>query len=232
MYKASAVSQPQQYALPAPKTSVFLICDIQDQYGPNMPNIKQILASAKLLISLAHHLKMPVIATEQYPKVFGHTYAELLKITDNIRVIEKTKFSMNVDGVVDLLKGLKQAQGVSKHIILCGFDAHICILQTALDFLVMGYNVHVCVDAIGSQRSEDMEVAIRRLDNAGVSITTTESLAYQLLRDARHESFKDVQPLIKQHLSDLKLIDQGKEPLPIKSDDVYFVDKKDNTNQS
>jgi len=197
--------------MPIAKYTVLFLCDIQEKYGANIPNIQKVVAGAKLLSLTANHLQIPIIATEQNPQSFGRIYEELAQ-SDNCRIIEKTKFSMIVDEVTAYLKELKQCQGVSKNVILCGLDAHICVFQTALDLLALGFNVHVCVDAIGSQREQDKQMALMRLERAGVCLTSSESVIFQLLRDAKHEKFKSIQPLIKQYQLDIKAINSGKDP--------------------
>ena len=150
-------------------------------------------------------LDIPVIATEQYPKAFGKTREELSK--PKTIIFEKTKFSMITDEVDNELKKIGLADD-RNDIILTGAEAHICILQTTLDLLKRGYNVHLCVDAIDSQRSTDKEIAMQRLSQSGAILTTTESVLFQLLGDAKHEKFKATQQFVKQHIDDIKKLDE------------------------
>ena len=108
-------------------------------------------------------LDIPVIATEQYPKAFGKTRDELCK--PKTMIFEKTKFSMIIDDVDKKLNEMNDR----KDIILTGIEGHICVLQTALDLLKKGYNVHLCVDAIDSQRSIDKDIAMQRLNASGAT---------------------------------------------------------------
>ena len=90
---------------------------------------------------------------------------------------------------------------------MTGGEGHICILQTTLDLLKRGYAVHLCVDAIDSQRAEDKEIAMNRLMQSGAVLTTSESVLFQLLGDAKHSKFKDTQGFVKQHIDDIKRIE-------------------------
>lgn len=52
-------------------------------------------------------------------------------------------------------------------VMLLGIEAHVCVLQTTLDLLEKGYEVHLLVDGISSQRPHDRAVALHRLSNSG-----------------------------------------------------------------
>lgn len=87
------------------------------------------------------------------------------------------------------------AEGPS--VVLFGIEAHVCVQQTALDLLRMGYDVHVVADGTSSQNESDRAFAFERLRQCGAFITTYESVLFQLLGDAKHPHFKLVQPIFK-----------------------------------
>ena len=148
-----------------------------------------------------------VQTAEQYPKAFGTTRPELAK--EKTMIFEKTKFSMITDEVNNKLK---EIGGLTERndIILTGIEGHICVLQTTLDLLKMGYNVHLCVDAIDSQREIDKDIAMKRLNQSGAILTTSESVLFQLLGDAKHSKFKETQKFVKEHIDDIKKIEEDK----------------------
>ena len=76
--------------------------------------------------------------------------------TNNGKIFEKYKFSMCIDEVNRELKSL----GNIENIILTGIETHVCVLQTCFDLIDKGYNIHLCVDAIGSQREIDKKTAV------------------------------------------------------------------------
>ena len=61
------------------------------------------------------------------------------------------------------------------------FQSHICILQSALDLVERGYDVHVLADGVSSCNKEEIPFAFARMRQAGVQVTTSESAAYQLM---------------------------------------------------
>ena len=82
-------------------------------------------------------------------------------------------------------------------IILAGMEAHVCVLQTALDLHATGMQVFVVEDAVCSRRMRNKTNALARLRQAGVIVTNAESLLFEWLRDARHEHFKKISELIR-----------------------------------
>lgn len=161
------------------------------------------VCSSKFLMNCSFALDIPVIATEQYPKAFGKTREELAK--PKTMIFEKTKFSMITEEVEAKLKEIGGGQERTD-VILTGAEGHICVLQTTLDLLRRGYTVHLCVDAIDSQRSIDKEIAMQRLMQSGAVLTTSESVLFQILGDAKHPKFKETQSIVKQHIDDIKRI--------------------------
>merc|ERR1719295_298196 len=200
---AAVANMNRLLVTPTIKSSILFMCDIQTKFGKFLPNIERVVCSSKFLMQWSLALEIPVIATEQYPKAFGKTREEL--VTPKTMIFEKTKFSMITDEVESKLKeigGVKERNNV----IMTGAEGHICILQTTLDLLKRGYTVHLCVDAIDSQRAEDKEIAMQRLMQCGAVLTTSESVLFQLLGDAKHPKFKATQGFVKQHIDDIQRI--------------------------
>merc|ERR550534_1408482 len=177
---------------------VVLLCDVQEYFQKVVPDWEKMCASIELVLNSSKALDIPIITTEQAPKVFGNTIPLLKKhLSKTDLVITKSQFSMLVPEVKDEMKKLKR-----KTIILVGLECHICILQTCLDLLAAGYEVYLPTDAIGSQRSEDRTRALARLDKSGASLTTAESVVFQWVRDAKKPEFKKIQPAIKKFSSE------------------------------
>ncbi|KAI8148746.1 Isochorismatase-like protein [Fennellomyces sp. T-0311] len=146
------------------------------------------------MIKASKHLDIPVVVTEQYPKAFGPTVQEL-DISDAALTLTKTKFSMLLPEVESLLK-----KNNTKSIILVGIESHVCVLQTALDLLENNYDVHVVADGVSSQNPSEIGIALQRMRSAGATITTSESLMFQLVQDAKHEKFKGISALVKEYM--------------------------------
>jgi isochorismate hydrolase len=99
---------------------------------------------------------------------------------------------MMTEEVTGYLESLNKEQ-----VLLCGIEAHVCVLQTAMDLIAQGKEVHVICDAVSSQRPHDRAVAMERLKDVGVHFTTAESVMFQLLKTSAHPQFKVCSKLLK-----------------------------------
>ncbi len=82
----------------------------------------------------------------------GHTVPELHSLVPDAKVITKTRFSMCTE---DLMAHIKLIKPDYESVVLCGIEAHACVLSTCIDFLGEGRDVHVVVDAISSRNLVD-----------------------------------------------------------------------------
>jgi len=137
-------------------------------------------------------LKIPVIVTEQNPRALGATVNEL-NITDNLHVYSKMKFSACIPEVLALLKELK-----IKSVVLFGIESHVCVLQTALELRTLNYDVHVLADAVSSIHQFEIDIALNRMRQSGVHVTSSESIIFQFLGTAQQETFKEISTLVKE----------------------------------
>lgn len=93
---------------------------------------------------------MPCIVTEHYAKALGTTVPDLALSPDQkTTIFQKKDFSMLTDEVMTHLKTVEASR---QEVILCGIEAHVCILQTCLQLIKEGYNVRLVCDATSSQR--------------------------------------------------------------------------------
>nr|CAG8483609.1 5000_t:CDS:2 [Entrophospora candida] len=109
-------------------------------------------------------------------------------------VAEKTKFSMFVPEIENALKNHN-----IKSIVLFGIEAHVCILQTALDLIENNYDIHVLADGVSSMNYPEIEIALNRIRQAGGSVTSSESILFQLLNDSSDQKFKQISSLVKEY---------------------------------
>ncbi|GJQ09361.1 hypothetical protein GpartN1_g1152.t1 [Galdieria partita] len=174
-----------------PEECILLICDIQERFRSVIYQYPSVIHAAKILLESAELFKIPVIATEQYPRALGHTVEEL--DPQKMKVYEKTVFSMIVPEVEKCLL----EHSLRRTAIIVGIETHVCVLQTTLDLLEKGYSVHIVTDGVSSQRTMDRSTAFRRLEQAGAWLTTYESLLFQLLRSKDNPSFKQISELCK-----------------------------------
>ncbi|KAB0382790.1 hypothetical protein FD755_004707, partial [Muntiacus reevesi] len=133
---------------------------------------------------VARLLNVPAVLTEQYPQGLGPTVPELG--AQDLQPHTKTCLSM-VPAVQQELDARPQLRSV----LLCGLETQACILQTALDLLDRGLQVHVVVDACSSRSQVDRLVALSRMRQSGAFLSTSEGLIFQLVGDAAHPQFKE-----------------------------------------
>lgn len=169
---------------------LFLLCDVQEKFRDIIDKFSHVTATAKALLACAESMNIPVIVTEQYPKFFQNTVAEL--DVSRAKVFAKTKFSMCTDEVMAHVHTLGR-----KSAVLFGLETHVCVQQTALDLLARGFIVYVVADGVSSQRAPDRAVALQRMQQAGAYVTTAESLLFELLRSKEAPDFKVVSKLAK-----------------------------------
>lgn len=177
--------------------SALLLIDIQEKLLPKIVNSECVVLNAEFMVKVAKALNIPVFATEQYPKGLGPT-AELLR-THLVSISEKRTFSAVREGKV--LAALKSDARIK--VIIVGIEAHICVLQTVIDLLNQGFHLFVCVDAVSSRYAIDVEIALRRMQQAGAILTTVEACAYEMLETADHVAFNEVNRLVQERMRQL-----------------------------
>ncbi len=180
--------------------TALVIVDMQEKLLPIVKQADQILANVQCLVATAEILDVATIATEQYPKGLGPTVESLAKAIRRVSgkwlpagLPAKTMFSCRE--CESVFKQL-QAQDV-QNLLLCGIETHVCIAQTALDMIAAGFNVQLCVDAMGSRFVLDHEIALRRLEAEGCTVTTTEAAMFELCEKAGSDAFKAIAKLLR-----------------------------------
>lgn len=178
-----------------PTSTALFVCDIQERFRPIITGFPAVVDTSRRMIRGANILGLPVITTEQYPKALGNTVAELKDVLSaNSPIVEKTKFSMLT---ADVASTLQQKSAISQ-VLLCGIEAHVCVLQTTLDLLESGYEVHIVVDAVSSQRSTDRAAGLHRAAQSGAFLVTSEMALFQLMQDAKADKFKEISKLVQE----------------------------------
>jgi nicotinamidase-related amidase len=175
--------------------SQLVVIDIQARLAAAMGerDRDRVIRNASVLARAAGLLSVPVIATEQYPKGLGPTDPVITAaLPEGSAVLDKTCFAC--DGVEAFRSAL--VAGRRPQVVLAGMEAHVCVLQTALQ-LHGAYQVFVAEDAVSSRNPDHHRNAMARLAHAGVIVTNTESVLFEWLRDASHPQFKAVSALIK-----------------------------------
>ncbi|MBI3561217.1 MAG: isochorismatase family protein [Gammaproteobacteria bacterium] len=178
------------------RKSHLLIIDIQEKLAAVMPPevLAAILRNACILIDAAQALDVPITVTEQYPQGLGPTHAAIrAHLPAAQKIFSKTCFSSC--SAVASTPPAENVQG--QQFILVGMESHVCVLQSALQLQAQGATVFIVADAVCSRREFHFKNALRRLQQAGNIITSTESVLFEWLRDASHPQFKALSKLIR-----------------------------------
>ncbi|MCX6004495.1 MAG: isochorismatase family protein [Chloroflexi bacterium] len=184
-----------QYQITA-QNSLFLLVDTQVSLAVAMKKdvYEHVESNIGLLISASKVLGIPVIVTEQYKQGLGLTVETVRKaLGDLYQPMEKLSFSCWKDPAIQVAL----QKSARNYIIIAGIEAHVCVLQTAIDLVSNGYLVHVVDDAVCSRFKNDWIRSLSYLEHAGVTVTTTEILVFQLLQKAGTSEFKEISPLFK-----------------------------------
>ena len=181
-----AILNPQQTAL--------VIVDFQEAFRSSIPEFPQLAAHIWTAVRGFQILNLPVFITEQYSKGLGRTAEEvLLALPEDFEFIEKSAFSScGAESFTEKLKSASITQ-----VVLCGLETHICISQTAHDLLNENFQVHLLTDCTGSRDGDDKRTAVSKMQMHGVIPACIEMSFFELMRDSKHEHFKEIQNLIK-----------------------------------
>ncbi|MCX7279176.1 MAG: isochorismatase family protein [Burkholderiales bacterium] len=198
--------------LDAPESQLVLV-DYQERLLPAIFENTAVLANSMRLAQAAQLLDVPVWGTEQNPSKLGQNPAEMRALCRD--TLSKMHFSGMEEGLGEWLRPpAKPVQGnarsLPKHlqkpqnaaperntIVIAGLEAHICLLQTALDLLEDEFDVWVVTDACSSRTERNRDAAFDRLAGAGAELVTTEMVLFEWLRTAEHADFKAIQALVK-----------------------------------
>lgn len=170
-----------------------LAIDIQKKLFPHMYEKDIFLQKTLKLIQGLKLLHVPCILNEQYPKGLGQTIEPIRNLLKDEIAHEKVTFSCcKTDETLQCIKDNNK-----KFVIVFGIEAHVCVLQSVIDLIEIGFIPILVVDCISSRNLEDKEIAIQRMQNEGAILSTYESLLFELCMSAKNSVFKDISKLVK-----------------------------------
>jgi len=168
--------------------SVLLVIDLQQKLAPAIHQVDAVMHSACWVLQIANQLQIPVLATEQYPQGLGPTVPTVAALLPESAVLEKFHFSAwREPAIQQRLQQLKKQQ-----LVLVGTEAHVCVLQTAMDLIAAGFSVFVVEEAVGSRTPANKALALSRLQQAGAQIISQEMLAFEWLERAGTDQFRHI----------------------------------------
>ena len=175
----------------------LVIIDIQDKLLPAMADSAGVLANAVKLASAARHFGVPITISEQYPKGIGATVPQLRAAAGpDAAVFEKMEFSCARNAALRERAAMISRAG-RRQMIMCGIEAHVCVLQSAIGFADLGHGVAVAADAISSRLPASKDMALARLARSVIMPVTTEMVLFEWLERAGTADFKALLGLIK-----------------------------------
>ncbi len=172
-----------------PEKTALLVVDVQEKLSAVMPEdrMADLNRCTNILLGAARELSLRTIFTEHYPKGLGPTNGALRQELEGVGALrlEKTNFSAcGASGFGDALPGDLDA------VIVIGMETHVCVFQTVRDLAARGLAVHVPIDGVASRRDDHRQVGLDLCAQAGATLTTAETLVFDLLEHAGHPAFK------------------------------------------
>jgi nicotinamidase-related amidase len=172
--------------------AALLAVDMQEKLLNLIPGHDRMVHNVVALIRGARLLNLPTWATEQYPRGLGPTTDSIAKLIPD----RPAKTTFHCCAVPQLLEQL-YGRNV-RHVTVAGIETHVCVAQTALELLDLGFAVQVPADAVASRHKVDWEFALRRLERAGAVVSSTEAVLFEWTETADRPEFKAISELVKE----------------------------------
>ena len=176
-----------------PENTLLVVIDVQGNLARVVAESESAIRAITQLVEGAKLLQIPVMLTAQVPEKIGHTIPEISRLLPDQADFPRVHFSVWQDPSVQ--QAIRSS--VRSQVLLCGFEAHICLYQSSLDLLAEGFEVTMVADAVSSRNPYNKAMALQELANQGVHLTTVEMALFSLLRSAQHPAFKAISSLIK-----------------------------------
>lgn len=168
--------------------SCLLLVDVQEKLIKHIDKHHRVVANCEWLLRAAKAMQIPILVSEQYPSGLGTTVPELRELVPAADIVEKIHFSCASDeNCLTRINNLGREQ-----IVVIGIEAHVCVLQTAIELSEKDKEVFVVVDAISSRDSNDKKYAVRRMLGCGIQIVTKEMVLFEWMERAGTQRFKEM----------------------------------------
>ena len=175
------------------KDTILLIVDIQGKLANLMHEKALLFENVQKLVKGFQALGIPILWAEQNPQGLGPTVPVIAELLSNIQPINKMSFSCcENDRFIQALKSMNR-----KQVVITGIETHICVYQTAVNLVNLGYTVEVAVDAVSSRTLVNKEIGLQKMKDSGVGLTSVETALFELLKVAEGETFKQILEIVK-----------------------------------
>lgn len=197
-------------------STVVVVIDLQQRLLPLIHESEAAVRNSARLLQMADILNAPVILTEQYPQGLGESAPEVKEAFNAIQgekhFVIKEAFSCAqepefLERLVEIDQRVNSRQyrlALSEmpcprplDVVVAGIEAHICVWQTVIGLLQLGYFVRVCHDCVGSRDARNKEWALRSMLAMGAVVTSSESIAFEWARNKNHPRFRELNKLMK-----------------------------------
>lgn len=169
-----------------------IVIDYQEKILPAMTGREELIGNSVTLLKGLKLLEIPMLLTTQYAKGLGNNIPAITEAIGSEEAIDKTSFSAyETESFYNALDKSK------KNVIICGIEAHICVLQTAIDLKAAGFNPIIVADCVSSRTEQNLALGLKRAEQEGVLITSKEAILFELTRKAGGPVFKQISALIK-----------------------------------
>jgi nicotinamidase-related amidase len=173
-------------------TSALIVIDVQEKLIEKISNSDRMVWNITRLARGAAEFDVPVFATEQYPSGLGSTVESLQSYFPE--PVEKTRFSCaQCTGIVQTLRDAGRFQ-----VVLAGIESHVCVVQSALELMGLGFRVFVVEDAVSGRFPDSHRLAMLRLSASGATLLPTESALFEWCEDASDPQFKAISGLVRE----------------------------------
>ena len=184
--------------------SAVVVIDLQGKLLEMTYRWELAVKATTRLIRLAEIFRRPVILTEQYPGGLGPTHPDIRTAYDALetekRYVDKVSFGCCGDAgfnlaVEDVFVDVPAEQ---RQFVIAGIETHVCVMQTVLELLRTGGQVHVCWECVTGRGEEYRRHALERMEQAGARMTNHESVAFEWARTKDHESFRAMNKVLRE----------------------------------
>lgn len=173
------------------ENTILVVVDIQGNLARVMDDQTFLIENNRKLIKGIKALGIPIMVTEQIP--LGATIPEIAELLPDLKAFTKDSFSCCAeDNFMDTIRNANRRQ-----ILITGIEAHVCVYQTAVDLISMGYEIHLVADAVSSRTARNREIGVRKLLNGGAFLTSVEMALFELLKTAVDPQAKELFKIIK-----------------------------------
>ncbi len=173
--------------------SLLIVTDIQGKLAEMMFERDTLYKNIGIVIDSFNILGIPILWLEQYPEGLGPTISVVAEHLKGIEPLPKKSFSGLKDPVIEK----RIAESGQDQVVVIGIETHICIYQTARDLVLRGYGAHVVADAVSSRTEANKTIGLEKIAALGGSITSVETLLFELLEIAEGNAFKQILKLVK-----------------------------------